>query len=248
MLLLESDEKLYIPFETPNTCKILFETAFSEMNSKKRFMCEDCGHNFVSKFSLDRHAFSKHNLVNEETEDNESERNDSASENEENESERNDEDCVSENDDNQSNESSRTDLTNNEDDPFRSEFWTYIIKGAYSTLDEFPENFSDVITGEAFTEMLAEIRNRYEIFLKVKEAYECDEIAKKLEKTIEYFQYKLDYEKDEAEENAWDSRKYLFKKLLTKNEDLYNEEYEERTTGDEEIVDGEVEDEDQTSY
>jgi hypothetical protein len=66
------------------------------------------------------------------------------------------------------------------------------------------------------------------------ESLEQSEMEDKLVQTADYFQEKLDFDDDEAEEQVWNTRSQLFKKLIEENADLFFNELEEWNIANEE--------------
>jgi hypothetical protein len=120
------------------------------------------------------------------------------------------------------------------DGGLRNPFWRYILGKAYEHIDILPDHFTDISEDIYYSKIIKHVREEFEEFEFLGKALESSDLNEKLEKTKEYYEDKMNFEEDEAQEMAWTTRTHMFKKLLLQNEDLFDSEIESRKLEDDE--------------
>lgn len=186
-------------------------------------MCTICGSAFSSVFNLKRHQNTKHAVESSEK--------DSIEEEEEEHTDA-DEDMESEA------ETIRTGDTDSSDDDEsptpddlivgnKSFFWRKILETAYKNMRDFPDTIEELKNFEYFPELVELMRKFHNMHDYMQLSLENSNIHDKLSK----YQYTLEDKKinaRDAKELAWDHLKFLFKHLIDRNPDLFDEEMQRR--------------------
>jgi hypothetical protein len=105
--------------------------------------------------------------------------------------------------------------------------WREILSLAYSKLRQFSENSEELENFEYFPELVYLIRKYYNTYKFMQLALENSKIESKL---IEYAESLVEknFTDMDAKELAWDHLKFLFKRLIIRNQDIFNDELRNR--------------------
>jgi Zinc finger, C2H2 type len=181
-------------------------------------MCDVCGKTFSSNFNLKRHIASKHsNLESEDTSTND----DQSSETAETVSNSTEAENSESNDDESSLDS--TDIRSRS----QNFFWRNILELAFKNMEDFPESVDELKNVDHFPIFIDSMRKFYKNHKFMQLALERSEIERKLNEYEEALVEKNFSNKD-AKELTWDHLKFLFKRLIDRNLDIYNEELKNR--------------------
>jgi hypothetical protein len=110
-----------------------------------------------------------------------------------------------------------------------NEFWRCILEKAYKSVSDLPDDINKMMDAPHFTELKNRLHRLYKVLKRMMESLEQSEMEHKLVKTADYFQEELDFDDDEAEEQACNTRSQLFKKLIENELEDRNIANEERT-------------------
>jgi hypothetical protein len=129
--------------------------------------------------------------------------------------------------------SENTEVSDEEIDPDEIEqgsknfFWREILSLAYSKLRQFPGNAEELENFEYFQELVYLIRKYYKTHKFMQLALENSKIENKLSEYADSLVEKNFTDMD-AKELAWDHLKFLFKRLIIRNQDIFNDELKNR--------------------
>lgn len=114
------------------------------------------------------------------------------------------------------------------DEGWANPFWRLLLIEAYKNMKEIPETVDRVVTEPYLSNLNEQLRRFYDIHTFMTRAKNCSELETKISDTIDYYESKLDFDTDEAVDMAWQNRKFLFKKLILNNEEIFQAEWERR--------------------
>lgn len=110
---------------------------------------------------------------------------------------------------------------------YTNPFWKYLLEVAYNRMNEFPETIQEMKSSEYFPELVDLIKKYYDYFcaLHFSLSESCIE-----EKIVEY-QTSLSrkgMDCEDAQELAWQNMRFLFKRLVDNNIDVFEKEAQRR--------------------
>ncbi len=111
---------------------------------------------------------------------------------------------------------------------WNNQFWRNLIKSILSTMEIIPSTIEELKTDQYFTKFLEQLRTHYKAHEFMQDALYDSDLNNRLQKTTRYYMDKLKFNRKEAEDMSWFSRKYLFKKLLERNADTLEQEWLKR--------------------
>jgi len=119
-----------------------------------------------------------------------------------------------------------------------NQFWKFLIKETFDQMESFPHDFDHLLSPPYFENFMKHLAIQHKGFLFYNRARGQSELSNKIDETVEYFEDKLNHDKDEALQNAWKNREFQFKKLLQKNKDLFHEKLNNETKNTDDVDEG----------
>ncbi len=111
-----------------------------------------------------------------------------------------------------------------------NEFWRQILRRAYDDMKDFPDQIDKMKWDEYYSAFIENLQKYYKAHKFLEKALRASRLEDKLINTQEYYEREVNCGEKEAAEVAWDSRKFLFRKLIDKNPDLFQNEIDKRVS------------------
>lgn len=175
--------------------------------------CEVCGKILATVFTLNRHM----DLVHIKKDD-EEETMDSSTVGEEDEEDDMEDGINSEDDASEASEGSTG---------YGSDFWTQALTWACQNMKTIPTSVDSLKNMEYFPQLMDLIRKYYDNHKFLQSSLENSDIENKMADYQEYLKEKI-FEDEDAEELSWEHMKFLFKRLIDNNEDIFVNELRRR--------------------
>lgn len=114
------------------------------------------------------------------------------------------------------------------DKGWNNPFWRVQVENVYNSMSSLPDDIDKMIAEPYFSVFSEKLREFYEHHNYMQRALYRSKLNDKINATVNYYEHKMSFDNDEAEEMAWSTRAFLFKKLLINNEDLFDKEMNRR--------------------
>lgn len=189
-------------------------------------LCDVCGLAFYSMYNLKRHKHLKHSDNIESNTPSLEEDDKSTIVSDESEVETDNKRTESGGDSNSESSDEDYDETYFPEDVKtgnKNPFWVTILSAALKSMSTLPTNIEALMSSQYFPDLVDSIRDRYCYQKRLIHALDMSQIEEKMSKYEDQL-IERNFSNADAKDLTWDHLKYLFKRLIERNEDIVQEE------------------------
>jgi hypothetical protein len=110
---------------------------------------------------------------------------------------------------------------------YKNPFWRFLLEHSYEIMEDFPENIEELKSFEYFNDFVDKLRKHYNLLKHLILSLQNSDIEDKLSEYEESLEEK-NFSEEDAQELAWDHLKFLFKRLIDHNKDIFAKELDKR--------------------